>query len=52
MVWFIIIAINIASIVIFIATTKYLDYIDRKAQKHFEMTHLMLNYIERNKEKN
>jgi len=54
MVWFIIIAINIVSIVMFLGTTKYLDHIDRKAQKYFEINRLeiqQLKEIKNNKSK-
>jgi len=50
MIWFILIAINIVSIVMLLGTTKYLNYIDRKAQKHFEMTRLAVQYLEKTKD--
>lgn len=43
----IIIIINLFTIVLLFGTTKYLNYIDKKAQKHFEETRLMIEYLER-----
>lgn len=47
MIFFILIIINLLTIAILLGTTKYLNYIDAKAQKHFEQTRLMIEYLER-----
>ena len=47
MIFFILIIINLVTILILFSTTKYLNYIDAKAQKHFEQTRLMIEYLER-----
>lgn len=49
MVWFIIAIINIASIVMFLCASRYLNYIDRKAQKHFEFNRMAIERLEKAK---
>ena len=43
----VILVINLFTIILLLGTTKYLNYIDAKAQKHFEQTRLMIEYLER-----
>lgn len=47
----VILVINLFTIALLLGTTKYLDYIDSKAQKHFERTRLMIEYLERENRK-
>lgn len=44
-----IVIINIFTISILLGTTRYLNYIDAKAQKKFEQTRLMIQHLERQK---
>lgn len=46
MLFFVLIIINLFTITILFGTTRYLNYIDAKAQKHFEQTRLMIEYLE------
>ena len=49
MVWFVIATMLLVSFVLLLGTSKYLDHIDRKVQKHFEFTRMAIEHLEKTK---